>query len=41
FHHHLRRALTLDGLLGSTRDLTRQAGTHIRTHHHAPRLINL
>ncbi|MCK9905330.1 acyl-CoA dehydrogenase, partial [Frankia sp. Cpl3] len=30
FHHHLRRALTLDGLLGSTRDLTRQAGTHIR-----------
>lgn len=41
FHHHLRRALTLDGLLGSTRDLTRQAGTHIRTHRHAPRLINL
>ncbi|MEX5713956.1 acyl-CoA dehydrogenase, partial [Parafrankia sp. FMc6] len=25
FHHHLRRTLTLDGLLGSTRDLTRQA----------------
>ncbi|SQD95420.1 Acyl-CoA dehydrogenase domain protein [Parafrankia sp. Ea1.12] len=41
FHHHLRRTLTLDGLLGSTRDLTRQAGAHIRQNNHAPRLVNL
>ncbi|KPM51719.1 acyl-CoA dehydrogenase [Frankia sp. R43] len=41
FHHHLRRALTLDGLLGSARDLTRQAGAHIREQGQAPRLINL
>lgn len=41
FHHHLRRVLTLDGLLGSTRDLTREAGAHIRQQRHAPRLVNL
>ncbi|OAA29666.1 acyl-CoA dehydrogenase family protein [Frankia sp. EI5c] len=41
FHHHLRRALTLDGLLGSARDLTREAGALIRQQGHAPRLINL
>lgn len=41
FHHHLRRALVLDGLLGSTRDLTRQAGAHIRQQRQAPRLVNL
>ncbi|MBL7500959.1 acyl-CoA dehydrogenase [Frankia sp. CNm7] len=40
-HHHIRRALTLDGLLGSTRELTRAAGAHLRAHQSAPRLAQL
>jgi hypothetical protein len=40
-HRHVRRALVLDGLLGSARDLTREAGTLLRRQRHAPRLVNL
>ncbi|WP_099252395.1 acyl-CoA dehydrogenase family protein [Mycobacterium sp. shizuoka-1] len=40
-HRHVKRAFVLDGLLGSTRELTREAGTVIRTLGHAPRLGNL
>ncbi|MFC4376267.1 acyl-CoA dehydrogenase family protein [Nocardia halotolerans] len=40
-HRHLRRTLVLDGLLGSTTELTRAAGAHIRTAGHAPRLAQL
>ena len=29
-HRHVRRALVLDGLLGSTRELTREAGAELR-----------
>lgn len=38
---HIRRVLILDGLLGSTRELTREAGTRIRTAGAAPRLVHL
>lgn len=38
---HIRRALVLDGLLGSTRELTRAAGAHIRASGSAPRLAQL
>lgn len=38
---HIRRALFLDGLLGSTRELTREAGAIIRTQGTAPRLVQL
>ncbi|WP_084161752.1 acyl-CoA dehydrogenase family protein [Nocardia sp. BMG51109] len=38
---HIRRTLVLDGLLGSTRELTREAGAHIRTAGSAPRLAQL
>lgn len=38
---HIRRVLILDGLLGSTRELTREAGTRIRTTGAAPRLVHL
>jgi hypothetical protein len=41
FHHHLRRALTLDGLLGSARELTREAGALLREEGRAPRLVQL
>ena len=41
FHRHVRRVLVLDGLLGSTTELTREAGTWIRTHDGAPRLAQL
>ncbi len=40
-HHHVKRSLVLDGLLGSTRELTREAGTMLRTKGFAPRLAQL
>ncbi|MFK4105223.1 acyl-CoA dehydrogenase family protein [Streptomyces sp. NPDC019531] len=40
-HRHVRRALVLDGLLGSARELTREAGARIRTEGSAPRLVQL
>ena len=40
-HHHVERALILDGLLGSARELTREAGTVLRTKGSAPRLAQL
>jgi alkylation response protein AidB-like acyl-CoA dehydrogenase len=38
---HVRRALVLDGLLGSARELTREAGTLVRERGSAPRLVQL
>jgi hypothetical protein len=38
---HIKRALVLDGLLGSSRDLTREAGAVLRDKGFAPRLIQL
>lgn len=40
-HRHVKRAYVLDGLLGSARDLTREAGAAVRLLGHAPRLGNL
>jgi hypothetical protein len=40
-HHHVKRALVLDGLLGSSRELTRKAGAGLRARGSAPRLANL
>ncbi|WP_082975126.1 acyl-CoA dehydrogenase family protein [Mycobacterium sp. 1245805.9] len=40
-HHHVERALVLDGLLGSARELTREAGTALRNKGFAPRLAQL
>lgn len=40
-HRHVRRVLVLDGLLGSTRELVREAGAHVRDLGEAPRLANL
>jgi hypothetical protein len=40
-HRHVRRALVLDGLLGSARELTREAGELLLENRSAPRLINL
>jgi alkylation response protein AidB-like acyl-CoA dehydrogenase len=40
-HRHVRRALFLDGLLGSTRELTREAGAELRRRGSAPRLVDL
>ena len=40
-HRHVRRALVLDGLLGSSRELTRQIGAQLRATGSDPRLINL
>ena len=40
-HRHIRRVHMLDALLGSSRTLTREAGTLIREQSHAPRLIHL
>ncbi len=40
-HRHVKRTFVLDGLLGSARDLTREAGSVIRSRGHAPRLGNL
>ena len=40
-HRHVKRALVLDGLLGSSRELTREAGAAVRTKGFAPRLVQL
>jgi hypothetical protein len=40
-HTHIKRALVLDGLLGSSRELTREAGAALRDKGFAPRLIQL
>ncbi|MEU9288616.1 acyl-CoA dehydrogenase family protein [Streptomyces sp. NPDC048275] len=40
-HRHVRRALVLDGLLGSARELTREAGALVRSGRSAPRLVQL
>lgn len=41
FHRHYKRVLVLDGLLGSTRELTREAGATLRNLGYAPRLAHL
>ncbi len=38
---YLRRAVVLDGLLGSARELTRQAGALLRAEGAAPRQVRL
>ena len=40
-HRHVKRALILDGLLGSARELTREVGETLRAQGSAPRLVNL
>ena len=40
-HRHYRRILIMDGLLGSTRELTRTAGARLREQGTAPRLADL
>ncbi|MCW2654631.1 MAG: acyl-CoA dehydrogenase [Mycobacterium sp.] len=40
-HRHLRRTLILDGLLGSSRELIREAGARVRDEGSAPRLVAL
>ena len=40
-HRHVRRALVLDGLLGSARELTGEAGALLRQQRAAPRLVDL
>jgi Acyl-CoA dehydrogenase, C-terminal domain len=40
-HHHVKRALVIDGLLGSSRELTRKAGAGLRARGSAPRLAQL
>jgi len=40
-HRHVKRALILDGLLGSARELTKQAGAELRKRGSAPRLVSL
>ena len=40
-HHHVKRALVLDGLLGSSKELTKRAGAGLRARGSAPRLVNL
>jgi hypothetical protein len=40
-HRHVRRALVLDGLLGSSRELTREAGAELRRRRSVPRLVDL
>ncbi|MBV8346102.1 MAG: acyl-CoA dehydrogenase [Mycolicibacterium sp.] len=40
-HRHVRRALVLDALLGSSRELIRQAGAAVREEGSAPRLVSL
>jgi hypothetical protein len=40
-HHHVKRVLVLDGLLGSSRELTRRAGAGLRARGSAPRLVHL
>jgi hypothetical protein len=40
-HHHVKRVLVLDGLLGSTRELTREAGRRVIAAGTAPRIVDL
>ena len=40
-HHHVEAGLVLDGLLGSSRELTRKAGAGLRARGSAPRLAHL
>ncbi len=40
-HRHVKRALVLDGLLGSSRELTKKAGAGLRARGSAPRLTQL
>ncbi|MFZ0904282.1 MAG: acyl-CoA dehydrogenase family protein [Mycobacterium sp.] len=40
-HRHVKRSLVLDGMLGSSRELTRAAGAALRVKRCAPRLANL
>jgi hypothetical protein len=40
-HIHVKRALLLDGLLGSARELTREAGRRVLANGSAPRLVDL
>ena len=40
-HHHVKRVLVLDGLLGSTHELTREAGRRVIATGSAPRLADL
>ncbi|MEV6539396.1 acyl-CoA dehydrogenase family protein [Streptomyces sp. NPDC051665] len=40
-HRHVRRAMVLDGLLGSAWELTREAGALLRAGRSAPRLVHL
>ena len=40
-HHHVKRSLILDALLGSARELTREAGAAVRAKGSAPRLAQL
>lgn len=40
-HRHVKRALVLDGMLGSTRELTREAGRLLLRETRAPRLVDL
>jgi hypothetical protein len=40
-HHHIKRSLILDNLLGSARELTSQAGAALRANGSAPRLVEL
>jgi alkylation response protein AidB-like acyl-CoA dehydrogenase len=40
-HHHIKRSLILDGLLGSSRELTRAAGKALVSAGSAPRLAQL
>jgi hypothetical protein len=40
-HRHVKRALVLDGLLGSASELTREAGARLRAQGSAPRLVDL
>ena len=40
-HHHVKRVLVLDQLLGSSRELTKRAGAGLRARGSAPRLAQL
>lgn len=40
-HHHVKRILVLDGLLGSSRELTKKAGAGLRARGSVPRLAQL
>ncbi|WP_208783423.1 hypothetical protein [Streptomyces griseorubiginosus] len=40
-HRHVRRAVVPDGLMGSARELSRDAGAHVRVKGAAPRLVQL